>query len=439
VNDLLLVIAILAPLAALVPEVVEVPGPPGTWRTVAPVVGAAAWLLVLLGGPHASIGPLRPGAVAAAAGVATALLAAAADLMVERAEGEGPPRPAILAASIVGLGLAVGDTAGPSGLALAVSLLAGCAVLANRRGGMPAGAEGSLLLVAAGGAAIAVAGMVILNGRTGTFSIGPDPLAGLLPGALAIAAAAVMVTASARPGLDASVLTAGALALGVEASATLPDSGGAWVLAIVLGAIAVALLGAPRSGRVPQWPLLPGVAASAGVVALAAAAVPSGGAASAAALIAAGAVLGLVTGGRAAPLFAVPGGVALAYALALEGGVPAAVVGGLVLLAAALIADLIARRAMHIDGPVFVAADVRPVHIAAAVLGAWLAIAPGSWAWAGASGLGAYDDGAAIMAATGMLVAVATGARRGPGLAARWYDLVAAPADPTPVGASPRP
>lgn len=433
-NDLWLAVAILAPLAALVPAVVGVPGPDEVWRVASPVVSAAAWLLVLVGGPDASIGSLRPSAVAAAAGVATSLLAAAADRAVE-----GVLRPPIVAASVIGLGLAVGDSAGPSGLALAVSLLAACAVLASRRGGMPAGVEGSLLLVAAGGAAIAVAGMVILNGRTGTFSIGQDPQAGLLPGALAIAGAAVVVAASARPGLDASVLTAGALALGVEAAATVPDSGGAWALAVVLGAIAVAMLAAPRSGRVPRWPLLPGVAASAGVVALAATAVAGGIAAGAGALLAAGAVLGLVTGGRAAPLLAVPGGVALAHTLVLEGGVPAAIVGVLALAAATGIADLIARRTMHTGGPVFTAADIRPVHAAAALLGAWLAVAPGSWAWAGASGLGPYDDGAAVMAAAGMLVAVATGARRGPGLAARWYDLVAAPADPPPVRASPRP
>jgi hypothetical protein len=123
----------------------------------------------------------------------------------------------------------------------------------------------------------------------------------------------------------------------------------------------------------------------------------------AALLLGAGAVLAASLDGRLGALCGLPGAVVLADALVSR---PATGIDVAAALALAVTGLALAARFgadVRLDGG-------RPLALA---LAAWLVVAPGSWAFTGADGLGAYDTGTAQALATGALVALAVLFRRG--------------------------
>lgn len=177
-------------------------------------------------------------------------------------------------------------------------------------------------------------------------------------------------------------------------------------LAIIGGALA--LLSATVLGR------RPGVAL--GFLGLGAAAFSAGR--PAAALLLAGAALALAYGGDhpAAGLLGLPGAAALTMDALTTGG------GGTPVVLVAATAATAALLVLAATG-VTAAIQLAPVRlmepgylpwaaVPAAALGTWLLVAPGTWTWTGASGLGAYDRGAAPAAAVGCAVVVLKAAAR---------------------------
>ena len=244
-------------------------------------------------------------------------------------------------------------------------------------------------------------------------------------GAAATAVAAV-VTATWAPRTDAvEWLFASGLALVALPTATalglgeVPDGSLAGVVLLVAG-------GWPTAPRLARVLVVPGVAlavaagsgtavvVAAGAAAIAAAlwsgafALPLGllavavapvpGARPAAYLLAAAAVLAAADDdqGGAVAVLALPGAVAAALAIA-AGPVSASRAAATVAMAA--VAGL-ATTHPPADRPTFA---VGP----AAVLAAWLLVAPGTWSWVGEARLGHYDRGAALALAAVAIAAVA--------------------------------
>ncbi|MBV9254623.1 MAG: hypothetical protein JO054_10350 [Actinobacteria bacterium] len=324
---------------------------------------AAAWLAIALHSP-VTVGHLAIPPLAAAAACGTALLAA----------------------TLPDLGRADGQAA--------LLLLAGLPVTVAMAAG-----RGSLdpLLVAV--AAIAIVGLWP----------GPDRwlpvarLSGAVGGVLWLVAHTLQngghLHADGR-GTAAAMLVAAVLLIGAGSSGSHP-SGRLLLVPGVLAGVAAA----------PAMPLLAAVAAGAAALAaalirrpatalalLAVAAAAVSGAVPAAYLLGAAAVLAGAIGADASVVLGLPGAVVLAAAV-----MGTAVTAPTVVVAVATI-GVAAVAAERMRGPV----RLDPPRVPAAMFAAWLVAAPGSWAWAGLSGLAGYDRGAAVAVAAALVVLVAT-------------------------------
>ena len=356
----MIAVALLAPLLAL----------PLTWRAPSTVAArrwvswlalavAAVWLVLLLTDERAELGRFGAGAAPVAAG--TWLLVASVRWPARR----WPLALTVLAAGTAAGGAALlagaGDLSDAGGaLAIAAALVVLAARAEDDRGLVPAA------LGVAGAAAVAL-GLVGLESDTGGFAAGGGAL-------VALGAAAVVLGAGNRVRRAGVVLLPLALALGVQADV---GTGVALVLAIA------AVLVADRP------------AASLGLWALAVAALnPAAGL-----LLAAAAVVSAAWLHPLASLAALPGAAAFAF-VALQDGSPAR------LALAALAAVTIARLWRPIE-PDLVGGRLAPSTIAAVGVGAWLALAPETWAWAPAPGLASWGTGvlyAGLAAAFGAFV-----------------------------------
>jgi len=220
------------------------------------------------------------------------------------------------------------------------------------------------------------------------------------PAAFGLAAAAVLLAAAAFGPTRGRAYAVPGLLVGLIVAPGVSSL----TLAVIGGTLAV--LSAAVLGR------RPGVAL--GFLGLGAAAFSTGR--PAAALLLAGAALALSYGGDhpAAGLLGLPGAAALAMDALTAGGGAAPVV---LVAAAAATAVLLVLAATQVTGPIQVAPVVPVVQVTepgtlpwaalpAAALGVWLLVAPGTWDWTGAPGLGAYDRGAAPAAAVGLAVVV---------------------------------
>lgn len=362
-------------------------------------------------------------------------LAGGADLDLAGLQGRITPAGAAAAA---GVALLAGAATRPSGWelgALLFGLLAAPPALALAGSGLDARplvvvvAAASLLAVTAGGRdrtarlrAVALAGMGTTLVGAAVFSnpgsdfplgAGSDAFGGAL-----VAGAVLLVLAGAGGTIGVPALKP-LLAVGLLAGLFGAASVGGMVVPLLVGAAAV--------GVVSVRPAV-GVA----LFAVAAAALPGGQ--PAAALIAAGAVVALAVERDWAVLAALPGGISLVSAFLLPGAVAPRVIVG---LAALLIDVQLARRLVpatdadpagtRLAGPVDLARlpgvrrrRAERHRLPAAVIGIWLVVAPGSWAWAGDTGLGHYDLGAgraaavALLVMTGLAVADRALARRPP-------------------------
>ena len=121
-----------------------------------------------------------------------------------------------------------------------------------------------------------------------------------------------------------------------------------------------------------------------------------------AALLLAGAALALsyAADHPATGLLGLPGAAALGGDVLTAGGGGAPVVLAVAMAATAVLLALAATRPgprLHLGAQAWAA-------LPAAVLAAWLVLAPGTWTWTGAAGLGIYDRGAAAAAAGGAVV-----------------------------------
>jgi hypothetical protein len=364
--------------------------------TVAVAVVAAFWVVAALAEGDPS--PVDTTAAGAAAAAGTAAVAGAA-------WGFGPLRPIWLAGTVlVLLPVATAAAAEGSAPALAVMLvvlaaavvvagLLGRCGVAQDEGGAAAAPRGAVLAQAV--AVVLAAGLLAGALAAGHEDDGPWALVadGGAAAGLALAASAVLLLAAgvgptrgrayAVPGLLAGFLVAPGLT-----DVTLAVAGGA-----------VALLAAAVLGR------RPGVAL--GFLGLGAAALPAGGR-TAAALLLAGAALALAYGDDhpLAGLLGLPGAAGLAAEAVAAGGEAAPIV---LVAAAACTAALLALASFPAAQAVQLArAQPRQpgrwplAALPAAGLGLWLLVAPGTWSWTGASGLGPFDRGAALAAAVGV-------------------------------------
>jgi hypothetical protein len=332
----------------------------------------AAWVGgVVAGGVEA--GSLHISALAAAAGAGTAALAMAV---------KGRTQPGVAAAAVVALPAAValalaGHTAIP--LAAASVALAGGAVLLEP-GRRPAVVP---IAAAVAGAGLLVAALVVTWGD-------------LHPGELGVESVAHLNTVAAW-------LLAGASAGFLLAAATTPERTGLLLL-LVPGGLTTAWLVAARIDHF-AWAALAATVVGAAVarrpapvIGLAALAVASvGPARPAAALLAAAAILATGIPHPLALVAALPG-VAAFVGFAVQAPVTTDVATAAVALGVVALTTARATwRPTPLDG----------FRLPSVALLAWLVVAPGSWAWAGDAPLRAYERGAAVAAATGLLVVVA--------------------------------
>jgi hypothetical protein len=208
-------------------------------------------------------------------------------------------------------------------------------------------------------------------------------------GGLAPAAGAALGAAACGVGIRLVHAETGSWALLGSEVRTVTDWVPAWLLG---GASLVAAAGAAR--RLPMRVADP---AALGALAVAAAVVGSGPGAwrPPAMLLAAGAVIAMALPGRGAALAGLPGAAALVPSLMRTGGPGAWVVG----CAAAACLGLLAY------GAVRRAAPLRPTGSSVPALAAagWLVVAPGSWGWVGPHEMPAYDRGAAVAVAAGLV------------------------------------
>jgi hypothetical protein len=147
------------------------------------------------------------------------------------------------------------------------------------------------------------------------------------------------------------------------------------------------------------------------LLALAAAIGPTAAAAGAC-LLGTAAVLCVLDSHPVAAVTGVPGFVALlSGARATPGGASAALAAAAT-VAAIVMATQVRRRDAHAGGGASSPARAPSgVTLAVVVLGAWLVTVPRAWVWIGRSAFGAYDRGAAVALATGLLVVTASACR----------------------------
>ena len=216
----------------------------------------------------------------------------------------------------------------------------------------------------------------VMTALTAALAAIVDTDVGVVAGVVATAAAAASI-------VWPSMLAAPALALALRGLGGQDDTALAVGLAIAAAVLAATALW-PRL-RPPRFAPLAIGAAAAAVVAPAAAA-----------LLAAGTVVAVVVGHRVALLALLPGVVALAAVLTEP------VVAG----ALALAAVLVVHRAEDTEWRWSVA------NVAAAAVGLWLLLAPGTWGWVGPVALDDYVDGVPIAVAAATAATVATMGRQ---------------------------
>ena len=374
--------------------------PYGAIRTVqlGAAVSAAAWVVLLLAGGRGRVALFHLTPLVAAGGCGAALLAAAV------LEEEQPSRraPAVVGTALVVLCLGL---AGARGALHVVALTAGLALAAVLTVDATPPEDRALpaLLVLLGSVAALVGAGALLVGddRWDLPEAGTVSRAALV--VLVAAAAAFVVAATLRWWRPTALLLPGGLVLGLAAAPLRPgDHDVAW-MAVVL---AVAAVTAAAIGR-ERGPM------ALGLLALAAACA-SPGLAPASRLLAVAAVVAAASGRPVALLTAVPAGVALAGGVVGDGGWAAVVLA----TAGTAVAALLARGAAAPPGVGSPRAQASPGLVPVAVVGAWLVLAPGSWAWSGAD-LGHYDRGLArgLAAAAVVVAAAIAGPRVAPRLA----------------------
>ncbi len=368
----------------------------GAWAALCAVV-VAAWVAIALGGADAS--PVTTTAAGAAAAAATAALLGAG----WRATSLGTLQTGgvlvlVLPAAAAG---AVGGSTALFALVLVVLAGVEAAVAStarlltgpapdrrDRRRARVRALVDSLGLVA--GCGLLATGVVVerIDGGEWALPAGNRVALGLL-----LAGAAVLVGAAAVGPPRAWAIAVPALAVALPVAERLS----AGPAAVVAGGLAVAAAIA--------LPSRPTIALAALAVAAASSSAPLGAAAP---LLGAAAVLALAVDHRGAALLGLPGAAALAAALVPPGRSDPALA---VAAAAAGVALALALRAATAtpdrNGP----ARPSPAALPALVLAGWLLLVPGTWAWAGGDGTGAYDRGAAVAAATTTLALVAAAAR----------------------------
>lgn len=346
---------------------------------------AACWLGVALAG-GTDLGSVHLSPLAGAVGCgATALVAA---LRPGTLRSDLVLSPVLLVALPVGAALAIGGhTALPLLGCVLVSLLAAFPRWRTAGWSLAAGEVGVGLMAAA----LALARNDLHAGVLTVESDGAEALLGAAALALAVAAAlapddedvlrflvlpAVVIGWVAAPTVDGMVVAAAVLALVTAALVVTRHTPGP----LAFATIALAAIGPARPG---------------------------------AALLGAAVVLITASGPVLAWPTALPGAVAAALALAAgPGRVDDVVAGGAVVVA-------LAALALSVRGPVV----LRPRLLPAAALALWLAVVPATWAWAGATHLTDYQQGAARAVAAGLLVTVAawmTGQLRPP--APEWQN-----------------
>jgi hypothetical protein len=289
-------------------------------------------------------------------------------------------------------------------------------------------------------------------GGSGSFEIPAGGRLGLDAALLLVAGAgAVAVAGALRPRRSPVLLLPVALAIGVPAAGASAAGGDGLALVLMLLALTVAGAWAAVADQVRDARLL---AAALALAALAAAAVPSSGipgsgaavrgvqaaGVPAAWLLAAAAVITAVCLVPLAALSALPGAASFVVVLIAD---PEPVRLVLAALAAtlAVAAAVAVRRSWpptgDRDDPAGGAGSASldllggalPAAVPALALGAWLAVAPGTWTWAGEIYLDGWSDTVALAAAGGLIVAVAAGSAgrvalpRRPVLAAADPDL----------------
>jgi len=343
------------------------------WWPVTGIGVAAVWVGVVL----ADSSRFPPLAAAAAAG--TAVLAAAPSLPVAGVPGLTGVA-ALLALPLAVAEAARGGNAAPLGVALGViGLLAVYGAARDRSPLVP-------LLALVAGLSGVVAGLTLGSVDTDQIRLAITDR----PSAAVVVAGAVLVLVAIdhRTRAERAVVAPVLLATVLAAPALPP-------IALIVGWGALAVGAALVARPLVACAALAVVAAAAGV-------------APAALLLAAGAVLIAVLDGGLAAVCVVPGAVALAGELAARS------VTGVRATAAVVLALTVLALAIRFVGSVRVDGG-RPVGL---VLAAWLVVAPGSWRFAGAQDMRAYDTGALRAVAVGALVALAVLFRRGGEVAA---------------------
>jgi hypothetical protein len=327
----------------------------------------AGWIAgVVAGGIDAGalhIGPLAAAGAAGAAALATAV--------------KGRAEPGVATVAVIGLPVAValalaGHTAVPLAAASVVLVAGALASEERRRVALPG------LVLAAAGSGLLVAALVVAWGdlNPGELGVESDTARWLLAGAAGAFLLAAAVTPE-RAGLLLLLVPAGLVT--------------AWAVAPQLEHVAWAAAGATVVGAVVARRPAPVLGLAALAVASVAPARP------AAALLAAAAIL--ATG--------------IPHPLSLAAGLPGIVAFvGIAVRAPVTTEVVVAAAAVGVATLTVARAAWRPIaldgfRLPAAGLLAWLAIAPGSWAWAGETPLGAYERGAAAAVAAGLLVVVA--------------------------------
>jgi hypothetical protein len=346
---------------------------------------AAGWTGAALAG-GVDLGTLHLSPLAAAVGCGATALAVA--LRPGTVRGDLVLAPALLVGLPCGAALAVdGHTALPLLGCVVVSLVAAAPRWRTTGWSLTAGVVGAGLVATA--LALARndlhAGVLTVEGDVAEALLGAAALALAVAAAVApddedvlrvLVLPAVVIGWVVAPGVDGMVVAAAVLALVMAALVVTRRSPGP----LAFATIALAAIGPARPG---------------------------------AALLGAAVILITAVGPVLAWPTALPGAVAAALAMAAGPGRVDDVVAG----AAVIVA--LAAVAVSVRGP----AVLRPRALPAAALALWLAVAPATWTWAGATGLTDYQQGAARAVAAGLLVSVAawmTGQLRPP--APEWHN-----------------
>ena len=375
--DVVIVVTVLAPLAAVVLAVaVALPGDEQRWTTIGCAAAAAGAFALLVGAEPAHIARLAPDDLALAAAGATALLA-----LGLRSQSHAPVVGAAVTISLCGVAAGAPDRPSTVGPVLAIAAVSALLVLRRDVEWAVAAA------ISAGDLAIAAG--LHAGGRNGA-------------AAAVLGVALVGLAAGFVPHRASVIVVPVAVVLGLRIAPELSGTSTAKWVAVVLGAASVLLLFAPAVASrlrtaAPCAALVPW--------ALVAALEPVPGTPVAARALGAAAVLALMLGGPLALLAALPGAAVLASAIADGSGWPRA---ALALLLAATVAGLLGARTA--SGRV----RLRGVDVIALLLTAWFAVRPSAWTWVRIAGVDAYTDGSLIAVAAALIAIVLMTARAGP-------------------------